>query len=277
MNIPIKKLLIKLKNLLISKISHYTITQNYYKAVSEDKYIDGITDWVPYIQYVEKILNEENIDNMFISVYRNMFPKVHPLSILPILPIPINKKIVYNVDDTSHNIKFTFDSNNITKTINIILFYIGSNKIPEEHTYNNNNNNNNIILNKMIHKKTNITILVLDNNNNVIYTEKITVKKDPCIRKEFTEETKKNALAKYNYRCAITCIKLNEVNRYQFDHKDNMNCNNSFDNCIPLLTEIHDIKTYNVSYYNKLVNDMEELKKYKMEKIESIKESIIWI
>ena len=260
---PIKKILKKLKDLLVKNISYYTQTDMYFKSVPSDKYVDGITDWMPYIVYIEKILNEEKVDNIHISVYRDMYP----ISPKPD-PKPDPKPIIsFTVDDSTHNIKFTIM--NTIKNISMILFYIGSNKIPEEHKY-----NDIIVLKKMIHKKTNIMISFIGNDMKIKYSDKIVVKLTPCTRMEFTEETKKQSLLKYNYRCGVTCIKLNEINRYQFDHIDNMNCNNNIENCMPLLTEIHDIKSYNNIYYNKLVNNIEELKKYKLGKIESIKESL---
>jgi hypothetical protein len=53
-----------------------------------------------------------------------------------------------------------------------------------------------------------------------------------------------------------------------------MSCNNSLENCQPLLVEIHNIKSNNKELYNKLIQDENELLNYKLDRIKAIYDSL---
>ncbi len=191
-----------------------------------------------------------------------------------------NKKIkplkpVYNldfeIDDKTHDIYIDFmEPLDIGLPITHVLIYTNGSKIPKEYEY-----NKRIKLNEQIHKSTKMSIAYKNDFGIGDASENFIVKVVPCERKNFSEAIKQKALKKYEYKCAVSGIKLDEVyTRIQYDHKDGFNCNNSLPNCQPLLPEIHDIKTNNPSFYNKLVGDPRELYEYKKYRIKILEESM---
>ena len=162
---------------------------------------EGIKDWTKYMPYIEQIINENFTDNIHILTYKSQ--------VSPDKPEPAVLSIRYIVDDTTHTIKFKIlEKLNATKVIFNFL------KTQEEFDI---IKVSLLILKTKIHRPTSISITFFDNENE-IYNRKVKVRTDGCIRKDFTEETKKAVLEKSNNCCAITEIKFNEMNRYQFDH-----------------------------------------------------------
>jgi hypothetical protein len=130
-----------------------------------------------------------------------------------------------------------------------------------------------ITLKTKIHKNIKLGILFENEVGESTRTEKIIKLKD-CDRADFTESTKNLSLEKTKHRCTKTGIHFDS--KYficELDHKDGLRCNNSIDNCQPLLVEIHNMKTYNKDDYSKL-SDKDELFNYKYERIAGIFESL---
>jgi len=195
-----------------------------------------------------------------IKIFNNLKPNIKLISDVP----------TFNVYDETHNIKIEFiKSDNYGLPIQKILVKYGNDKIPEEHEF-----SNTIILKKQLHFSTQIKV-AFKNEVGVSKYKSVNVKNKSCERKHFTTEQKISTLEKYNHKCAISNIQLNEqFNRYEFDHKDGLCCNNSTENCQPLLVEIHNIKTNNPKYFEKIISDKKELDNWKLQKIMSIQNSI---
>jgi hypothetical protein len=195
-----------------------------------------------------------------IKIFNNLTPNVK------ILPEPP----VFTINDSTHNITIGFDEPE-THGIPLekILVKYSNEKIPEEYSW-----NQKLILKRQIHCPTQIKIAY----SNEVGTSKYksaNIKIKPCERKHFTNEVKTFSLEKYNHKCAVTQIQLHDCfSRYDFDHKDGLCCNNSVENCQPLLVEIHDIKSFNPKYFEKLVTDKNELVKWKNQKIKLIQDSL---
>lgn len=177
----------------------------------------------------------------------------------------------FEIEDSTHDVYINFN-NPIEMGLPIIhiLVYLNGSKIPKEYKY-----DQRIRLDEQIHKSTKMAIAIKNDFGLGDISDTFIIRLVSCERKNFSESTKQKALKKYEYKCAVSSIKLDEkYTRIQYDHKDGFNCNNSVNNCQPLLPEIHDIKTNNPSFYYKLANDPNELLNYKEYRIKIIQESI---
>uniref|UniRef100_A0A6C0H0N9 Fibronectin type-III domain-containing protein n=1 Tax=viral metagenome TaxID=1070528 RepID=A0A6C0H0N9_9ZZZZ len=226
---------------------------------NKDDDLEEIKQLNPYIEYEFKIIGKINGNNKEKIIKSKLDERIVP------------EKPEFTVDDSTHDIKFTFiNSIDNGLPINKVLFFINrSTKIIKSVNY-----SKTIILPNFVHEPTKIEV-VYENKAGLSERSDIKeIKKNKCERKDFTESTKRDALNNTRHKCAISGIQIDDIYfRCDFDHIK-LNCNNSIDNCQPLLTEIHNIKTIKPELYNKLKDSPDELYKYKYQRIMNIFESL---
>ena len=226
---------------------------------NKDDEIEEIKLLNPHIEYEFKIIGKINGINKEKIIKSKLDKKKEP------------EKPEFIVDDSTHDIKFRF-INVIDNGLPIkkVLFFINkSTKMTKSVNY-----SDEIILYDFVHELTKIEIVY---ENEVGLSKKSDIrdiKKNKCERKDFTKLIKQEALNNTCHKCAITGIQIDDIYFVcDFDHIK-LNCNNSLENCQPLLTEVHNIKTIKPELYNKLKDSPNEIYKYKYQRIMNIFESL---
>lgn len=181
-------------------------------------------------------------------------------------------KPIFSIDDKTHDIKILFkDIKDIGIKIKKVKIFIDNKMTSFEDIL----FNNEITMTKKIHKLTDLEIQFEDEFGKIgPKSDKIKIKEKECIRQGFSAETKNQALEKSRHKCSITGISFTSDTRIEYDHLNNISCDNSIDNCQPLLPEIHCIKTYDESLFKELKEKPNELLKYKIKRINGILDSL---
>ena len=226
------------------------------KIINDDIYdIKGLNPHCDYEFKVIGIINQSSKEKIIKIKLDNKCPPEKPS---------------FDVNDDTHDIKFTFkDVCDHGLPIKRVLFFNdNSSKASITKEF-----NKEITLQNYIHAPTKIQIQFENDARLSQKSDTKIIKKNKCDRKDFNELVKKDALNKTLHKCALTGIQIDDnYFRCDIDHIT-LNCDNSLDNCQPLLTEIHAIKTVKPELYNKL-RDPKELYKYKFERIKGIIESL---
>jgi hypothetical protein len=187
-----------------------------------------------------------------------------------------NKKVEpekpeFTVDDSTHDIKFTFinPNDNGLPIKDVLFFENGNTKCIKRCPF-----AKEIIIPDFIHKETRIEVQYINEVGPSLKSDIKKIKSIECKRAVFTEAVKDQILNNNGHKCAITGIQIDDhYFRCEFDHIGR-NCNNSVSNCQPLLTEIHNIKSYNRELYEKLSRDPKELFNYKLYRMKAIFDSM---
>jgi hypothetical protein len=176
----------------------------------------------------------------------------------------------FTVKDSTHDIEINF-VNTIDHGLpikNILLFKDNDTSAFERKPY-----NNQIKLDTKIHKRTKL-IVKFENEFKCSEGTAQIIKNKECDREHFSEQVKKQSLEKTRHRCSKSNIYFDDKYfKCEFDHKDGQSCNNSIENCQPLLVEIHNLKTYHSNEFKKL-DESDELFVYKYKRISGIFESL---
>jgi len=176
----------------------------------------------------------------------------------------------FTVKDSTHDIEINF-VNTIDHGLpikNILLFKDNDTSAFERKPY-----NNQIKLDTKIHKRTKL-IVKFENEFKCSEGTAQIIKNKECDREHFSEQVKKQSLEKTRHRCSKSNIYFDDKYfKCEFDHKDGQSCNNSIENCQPLLVEIHNLKTYHPNEFKKL-DESDELFVYKYKRISGIFESL---
>jgi len=258
---------------------------------------EGINDWTNYREYIKSLFNlNDNGKSEKIGKYNNIHI-AHYIKQSGLEPqiIPPESKVSDSsdssdsldsdsdekpdkpectIDDKTHDIKFTFKElpKQSVPIVNVIFCIDKKITIkPYEKE---------IVFKNWIHEKKKITIEY--ENKNGIKSEaffKIIKEneKDKCKRVPFTKEIQKQALARTGNKCSKTGIPFDGTYfTPEFDHKDNMACNGSLENCNPLCVHIHNMKTLKNPMYDRL-DDPKELLSFKMNLIKILLSSITTI
>jgi len=174
------------------------------------------------------------------------------------------------IDNTTHDVKITFQNvfdNGLP--ISRIIIYKNKSTVPTEQL----KFSSSIILPKFTHKPCKIELAFVNeagtSKHSKIYDINLI-----CKKVDFTEQTKQIALNNFQNKCAITGITLDtNFFRCQFDHIE-FPCDNSVSNCQPLLTQMHDIKTYNSDLYDRIKRSEIEMFNMKKKLIQGIFNSL---
>jgi hypothetical protein len=221
---------------------------------SEKETIKGLND-SNYTFTLIGIVNKKEVDRISKTVKPNI--KIKP------------EKPNVKIDDSTHDIKIKFiDPINHGLPIKKILLTLNQKRLPPI------DYKDEITLSNFVHKKSKIEIEFQNEAATSDKTEKeLNVN---CERSSFTKQIRDQALINNNYKCAVTGIHIDEQYfRSDFDHKDGKSCNNSLENCQPLLVEIHNVKSNNNELYTKLTQDHNELFNYKLFRIKAIYDSLL--
>ncbi len=131
-----------------------------------------------------------------------------------------------------------------------------------------------IKLSHQIHSESSIQLSYINEIGEGNKSSSKKIKLEKCTRTNFSKTTIENVLQNSEHKCNISGVRFDTFNRYEVDHKNGINCDNSEYNCQPLLVEIHSIKSNDSKLFELLKENKKELFKYKIAKINGYLESL---